>query len=40
MRDNKLVITAEPKTFHFYLPKDAGIHHSFEASNLFYHKTW
>ena len=27
MRDNNLVITTtEPKTFHFYLPKDAVLH--------------
>ena len=25
MGDNKLLITVEPKTFHFNLPKDAGI---------------
>ena len=26
MRDNNLVITTEPKTFNFYLPKDAVLY--------------
>ena len=43
MRDKNLVITIKPKSFHFYLPKDAvhhlkhAIHSIIELS--FYHNT-
>ena len=36
-KDKKLVITTEPKNFHFDLPKDVGINLKQEIS--FYNKT-
>ena len=37
MGDNKLVITTEPKTFHFDLPKDAGINLKYEIYSIIKH---
>ena len=37
MGDNKLVITIEPKTFHFYLPKDADINLKHEINSIIKH---
>ena len=37
IRDNKIVITAEPKTFHFDLPKDASISLKHETYSIIKH---
>ena len=37
MRDINLVITIEPKTFHFYLPKNAGISLKHEIDSVVKH---
>ena len=37
MRDSKLVITTEPKTFNFDLPKDAGINLKYEIYSTIKH---
>ena len=37
MGDNKLIVTTEPKTFHFDLPTDAGINLKHEIYSIMKH---